>query len=57
MEKSFSIAHDIAYHACNFLLFPPSKAARWILVVGGAVGIPKYDVNDGVSLNLSESLD
>ena len=57
MEKSFSIAHDIAYHACNFLLFPPSKAARWLLVVGGSVGIPKYDVNDGVSLNLSESPD
>ena len=30
-------------------------AANWLLAVGGSVGIPKYDVNDCVSLALPES--
>ena len=39
----------------SFFLFPPSnKADHFLLTVGVIVGIPKYDVNDGVSLTFSE---
>ena len=51
MEKIVSAACDSAYHACPFLLLLPiEKDDNWLLVVGGAVGIQKYDFNDGVSL-------
>ena len=38
------------------LIFPPpsKKATHWLLFVSGAVGIPKYGVNDGVSLMFPE---
>ena len=56
MEESSSVARDSAYHACTLPIFPLSeKAAHWILVVGGSVGISKYDVNDSISLTLPES--
>ena len=39
-----------------FLLFPPNKKAdNYLLVVSDAVGITKYDVNNGVSLKFPES--
>ena len=54
-EKSFSVACYSAYYDWLFPPFPESdKAAHWLLVVGFTVGIPKSDVNDGVSLTFPE---
>ena len=36
------------------LLSLSGKAAHWLLVVGCAVGISKYDVNNGVSMTFPE---
>ena len=34
---------------------PIEKNAHWVLVVGGAFGIPKSDVEDGISMTFQDS--
>ena len=47
----FFVAHVSAYHYCHFFLFPLNiKADRCLLTIRVIVGIPEYDISDGVSL-------
>ena len=55
MEIFFSLLMEIITVLVFIFFLPLSQEwFRWILLVGVSVRVPKYDVNDGVILDLPQ---